>query len=112
MGAEPAVRADTANPVPDVAATVRGILARYGRRPLDEVRPDARLEHDLELDSFAMIEITLALQEAFPSSMGDVTDPLELNLVTVDDLINYVNSRVAAPRPAEASDDRPHSRRE
>ena len=101
---------DVRSPTSDVAATVRAILARYLGRSVDEVPLAARLEHDLELDSFSMIEITLALEEALCFSMGDAADPLDLNLVTVGDLAAYVGRRLAAQGPGEASHAGPHDR--
>lgn len=82
----------------DLATTVRGILARYLGRSVDEVRLESRLEHDLELDSFAMIEITVALETALGFSMDDAADPHDLELVTVADLVTYIGGRVVAQR--------------
>lgn len=82
----------------DIAVAVRQVLARYAARSIDEVRLDTQLELDLELDSFAMIEITVALETELGFSMEDVADPQELGLVTVGDLVAYVSRRLASPR--------------
>jgi acyl carrier protein len=79
----------------EIAPSVCRILATYAGRPLDEVRLDSQLELDLELDSFAMIEIIVALEAELGFSMQDVADPQDLNLVTVGDLVGYVSSRLA-----------------
>jgi acyl carrier protein len=112
MGPEITTVDGVARPTPDVATTVRGVLARYVHCSLDEVRLDSRLEHDLELDSFGVIEITVALEAALHFSMGDdVADPHDLNLITVGDLVTYVSNRLAAQQPGKASHASPHDRR-
>jgi acyl carrier protein len=109
--AETAVVGTVAGGVPDVTATVRAILARYSGHSLDDIPLTARLEYDLDLDSFAMIEITVALEERWRISMGNVADPRELNLVTVSDLVAYVNSQLAARQPEEKNHARSDDRR-
>jgi acyl carrier protein len=89
----------TARPTPDVAAAVRAILAPYNKCSPDQISLDDRLEHDIQLDSLAMIEITVALEQACGVSMGDAVDPKDLNLVTVGDLVVYVSRLVDAQRP-------------
>lgn len=96
----------------DLATTVRGILARYLGRSVDEVLLESRLEHDLELDSFAMIEITVALEAALGFSMDDAADPHDLKLATVADLVTYIDGRVVAQRqPEERGDASSNDRR-
>jgi acyl carrier protein len=94
----------------DIADAVRRVLATYGARSIDDVRPDTRLELDLEFDSFAMIEITVALETELGFSMGDAADPQNLGLVTVGDLVAYVSQRLAAQDLEEPSHDRSHDR--
>lgn len=79
----------------DVATAVREILARYTHRSLNDVRLDSRLDHDLELDSFALIEINVALETTLGFSMDQEVDPHDLNLLTVGDLVTYVSGRLA-----------------
>jgi acyl carrier protein len=45
-----------------------------------EVRPDARWREDLDADSLAVVEITLALNDAFTIKIPDV-DPQDLTTV-------------------------------
>jgi acyl carrier protein len=87
----------------DVATTVREVLAQYTRRSLDEISLDSRLEHDLELDSFALIEIDVALETSLGFSMDDESDPHDLNLHTVGDLVTYVSGRLASRKPPEGA---------
>src|SRR4051812_20380692 len=113
---EDTVSADTpasstdSTPAGHLATTVRRTLATYLERPIGEIDLDSRLELDLELDSFAMIEITIALETALGFSMEDVADPQDLNLVTVGDLVDYVSSRLAAQQAEEAGDAPTHDR--
>ncbi|HEY7056516.1 MAG TPA: acyl carrier protein [Vicinamibacterales bacterium] len=95
MSSETPAVSPNGSPPRDIAPSVRRILATYVGRPLDEVRLDSQLELDLELDSFAMIEIIVALEAELGFSMQDVADPQDLNLVTVGDLVGYVSSRLA-----------------
>lgn len=94
----------------DVADAVRHVLATYVARPIDEVRLATQLELDLELDSFAMIEITVALETELGFSMEDVADPQDLGLVTVGDLVAYVSRQLAAPHVEDPMHARSHDR--
>lgn len=94
----------------DITDAVRQVLATYVARPIDEVGLDTQLELDLELDSFAMIEITVALETRLGFSMEDVADPQDLGLVTVGDLVAYVSRRVATQQGKDPSHARSHER--
>jgi acyl carrier protein len=94
----------------DIADTVRQVLAAYAAQPIDEVRLDTQLELDLELDSFAMIEITVALETELGFSMEDVADAQDLGLVTVGDLVAYVSRRLAAEDVEDPSHGPSHRR--
>jgi acyl carrier protein len=94
----------------DIADAVRGVLATYACRSIDEVRLDTQLELDLQFDSFAMIEITVALETELRFSMEDVVDPQNLGLVTVGDLVAYVSRRLAAQHVEDPSHARSHDR--
>ena len=45
-----------------------------------QVRPDARWQEDLDADSLAVVEITLALNDAFSIRLPDV-DPTQMSTV-------------------------------
>jgi acyl carrier protein len=94
----------------DIADAVRRVLATYAARSIDEVRLDTQLERDLEFDSFAMIEITVALETELGFSMEDAADPQNLGLVTVGDLVAYVSRRLAAQQVDDPSHARSHDR--
>ena len=53
----------------------------------DKVTPDARLAEDLEADSLAAVELSMALEEAFGVSISDEDLP---TLKTVGDVVKYL----------------------
>ena len=56
---------------------------------LEKVTMEARLAEDLEADSLAAVELSMALEEAFGVTIADEDLP---NLKTVGDLFNYITS--------------------
>ena len=103
MSADFNVAGSTARPTTDVAIAIREILAEYLHRPLDDIRFDSDLEHDLALDSFALIELTVMLETRLGFSADVAADPDDLTLRTVADLVTYVNERLATRRAPHAS---------
>ncbi|MGH9054855.1 MAG: acyl carrier protein [Acidimicrobiales bacterium] len=61
-------------------ATFQGCVAEVLDIEPGEVRPDARWREDLDADSLAVVEITLALNDAFSIKIPDV-DPEDLSTV-------------------------------
>ena len=60
----------------------------------DKVTPDARLAEDLEADSLAAVELSMALEEEFGvSEMGE--DEISA-ITTVGDLVNYLQNKLDA----------------
>ena len=58
----------------------------------DKVTPDARLAEDLEADSLAAVELSMALEEEFGvSEMGE--DEISA-ITTVGDLVNYLQNKL------------------
>ena len=53
----------------------------------DKVTPDARLAEDLEADSLAAVELSMALEEEFGVTIADEELP---NMKTVGDLVKYL----------------------
>ncbi|OUN81301.1 acyl carrier protein [Flavonifractor sp. An52] len=53
----------------------------------DKVTPDARLAEDLEADSLAAVELSMALEEAFGVTIADEDLP---NMKTAGDLMKYI----------------------
>ena len=63
----------------------------------DRLRGDALLEQDLGLDSLALTEVLLALEDDLAIS---IPDPVQAGLRTLDDLVAVVASQVVAGRGA------------
>lgn len=78
----------------ELGREVRAIVAGALRRPVDEVPMTARLESGLGVDSMAMIEINVALEERFRFAMPDMASPAEAHLETVEDLVKLVSSEL------------------
>jgi acyl carrier protein len=82
----------------DVVFTqVRDILAHTLRIDPDRVKPEARLEHDLGMDSLRTIETNVALEARFGYVAPEIVRPDEIGIVTVDDLVQHVRGLIARP---------------
>ena len=64
----------------EVFATFKGCVAEVLDIDPEQVTPGARWAEDLDADSLAVVEITLALNDAFSISLPDV-DPARLSTV-------------------------------
>jgi len=58
------------------------------------VVPEARLKEDLDIDSLAFVELTLALEEAYDAKIPEPPDDLELH--TVAQAFDYVFETLSA----------------
>ena len=56
----------------------------------DKVTPEARLAEDLEADSLAAVELSMALEEAFGVGIAD-EDMTQVK--TVADIVNYLSGK-------------------
>lgn len=79
----------------DLGRQVREVVAGALQRRVDDVAMNARLESGLGIDSMAMIEINVALEERFHFAMPDMASPAEANLSTVEDLVKLVARELA-----------------
>jgi acyl carrier protein len=77
-------------PLEEIGREVRTIIAGALRRPVEQVPLTASLESGLGIDSMAMIEINIALEERFRFAMPDMASPADANLRTVEDLARFV----------------------
>ena len=68
---------------------VRDIIVETLSCDADKVTMEARLAEDLEADSLAAVELSMALEEAFGVTIEDGVLP---TLKTVGDLVNYVDA--------------------
>ncbi len=78
----------------ELGRQVRAIVAGALQRPVEEVPLAARLESGLGIDSMAMIEINVALEEHFHFAMPDMASPKEANVDTVEDLVKLVSAQL------------------
>jgi acyl carrier protein len=83
----------------EVTWAVRAIVAEALRTTAEEVPWGADLEGELGVDSMAMIEINVLLEERFHLTLPEVTAPGELRVRTVNDLAAFVAARLPH-RPA------------
>ena len=82
-------------PLEEIGREVRNIIADALKRPVEQVPLTASLESGLGIDSLAMIEINIALEERFRFAMPDMASPAEANLKTVEDLTRFVAQQLA-----------------
>jgi acyl carrier protein len=82
--------------MPDIAHEVIAQIALVLRKDPQHVTSDARLAHDLGVDSLESVALVLALEERFGIDMPD--EEAE-QLRTVQQLIEYVELAVALQRP-------------
>ena len=82
----------------DTATGVCDALALVAHRPATELRLDADLANDLSLDSLAMIELSVALEERFGITMPAGASPEDLRIRTVADVVRFVEQRRAEVR--------------
>ena len=73
----------------EVEAKVKSIICEQLEVSPDKVRPEASFVDDLKADSLAVVELVLALEEAFGIEIPD--DDTE-QIKTVADAINYIKT--------------------
>jgi acyl carrier protein len=74
-----------------IEAQVKGILAKELSVALETITPEKRLIEDLGMDSFASVELMFELEDKLKIT---IPDDNARDLKTVDDVINYIASRV------------------
>ena len=80
----------------DIAIRVRAALADYLKRDVKTIKPGDALRNDLGLDSMATIELLYQIEDAFDVQIPDQDLPA---LVTVANVTEYVEGKVAAAQP-------------
>lgn len=93
----------------DIIDDVRQVIAKTLKRPVDEVKPDMRLE-DLGASSLDTIEVVFELEEKFDISIpmeagaGAARNPgggpLELDTMTIAEVSNAIKKLVDAKASA------------
>lgn len=75
----------------DVEKEVRKIIVELLGVDEDKVIPKARFREDLEADSLDLVELIMALEEAFDS---DISDEQAQKITTVGEAITYIKERL------------------
>lgn len=83
-----------------IANRIHTALADYLKRDARTIEPGHALRDDLGLDSMATIELLFRIEEAFDLQIPD--EDLH-TLVTVSDVVRYVEGRLKPPAPAPVS---------
>jgi acyl carrier protein len=73
----------------DVESKVKSIICSQLEVTADKVKPEASFIDDLKADSLAVVELVLALEEAFEMEIPDEDTE---QIKTVADAINYIKS--------------------
>jgi acyl carrier protein len=73
----------------NVEERVRKIITEQLEVAPDKVKPEASFAEDLKADSLAVVELVLALEEAFKLEIPDEDTE---KIKTVGDAINYIKS--------------------
>ncbi len=81
---------------PTTLAGVRAALGEVLHRRAEDIPLAADLEADLGVDSLAMIEISVALEERFGIRVPPSASPEDLAIRTVADVVRFVEERRAA----------------
>ena len=74
---------------PEVENKVKEIICAQLEVAPEKVRPEASFTEDLKADSLAVVELVLALEEAFNIEIPDEDTE---QIKTVKDAINYIES--------------------
>jgi len=73
----------------NVEERVRKIITEQLEVPVDKLKPEASFIEDLKADSLAVVELVLALEEAFKIEIPDEDTE---KIKTVGDAINYIKA--------------------
>jgi len=73
----------------NVEERVKKIITEQLEVPVDKLKPEASFVEDLKADSLAVVELVLALEEAFKIEIPDEDTE---KIKTVGDAINYIKA--------------------
>lgn len=82
--------------VESIMDIVRSVIAEHIHKPASEIGADAKLESNLAVDSMAMIEINVSLEERFGIAMPDMAAVHDVE--TVGDLARFIAARLETAR--------------
>lgn len=89
---------DTITDRDSVATAVCDIIAATLNIPRDSITTKTGLDSDLGIDSMALIETQVAIEEQFGITMLDVDEMEARDPKVVDDLVNVVLEQMAAAK--------------
>lgn len=75
--------------VENVEERVKKIITEQLEVPVDKLKPEASFIEDLKADSLAVVELVLALEEAFKIEIPDEDTE---KIKTVGDAVNYIKA--------------------
>ena len=73
----------------DIADRVKKIIIEQLEVAPDKIKPEASFSEDLKADSLAVVELVLALEEAFKLEIPDEDTE---KIKTVGDAVNYIKA--------------------
>jgi len=76
----------------DLALEIRKVIAKQLGVELDLVKPDAAFIEDLGADSLDIVELVMAMEEAFSI---EIPDEEAENIQSVQDAINYIKTHAS-----------------
>jgi len=77
----------------DVAEKVKHIIAEQLEIESEKITEEAKMTDDLGADSLDMVELMVMLEEEFYIKIPDAEAK---KIITVDEIIEYVNNKLAA----------------
>lgn len=77
----------------EIFQRVKKVVVEQMRINEDEVRPEVSFTEDLGADSLTVVELVMQLEEEFGVDIPDDDVP---NLKTVQDAVNYIQSKLSA----------------
>lgn len=69
---------------------LKGIIAEQLGVEIDEINPESNITEDLGADSLDIVELVMALEEAFDV---DISDEAVTGMKTVQDIMNFIQSK-------------------
>lgn len=78
----------------DVFERVRDVVVSQLKVPAEEVKPEAHLIDDLRADSLDIVDLTIALEEAFSEDAEfEIRDEDAENIRTVQDILDFLKEK-------------------
>jgi acyl carrier protein len=76
----------------EIFSKVKAIVAEQLSVEADQVTPEANFQNDLNADSLDVVEMVMALEEAFDV---EIPDEAAEEIKTVQDAVNYIAGKAA-----------------